>query len=1088
MMQHALYTPVVGYCFRLEGPIRTAISIFFVILWLLTGGAAFAAPLPFSQATPLANGEQRMAVEAAISQHGRYSIATQRTTMALATQLVQAKRYDSALVVLQELLDIEEHLPTSSSIDVASRMKDIAFVLEQLDRREEKVLYLERSLALTKVAKGETHFESAFLLNDLATTYFSLNRFHEALTPSQRAVEVMDRLNDPAKVQDHAQVLYNLGEVLRQLGNASDAIPPYRRALTLREKQLTAGHAAIAHSLNGLALALKESGSALEALPLYERAQQIHTAAFGSDNGNTTQVMINKGEAYQELGLRDEALNLFKQALEIRDRRGPPGDPSIAVALARLGNLYLNQFEDMAAATPLLERGLAILRPYGWKGNALLPRLLDDLAGCYVLLGQSDKSPALIVEEIELLKARWGEDSGAVAEAYSGLSTVQRDMGLRTEALVSAQACRRILEPQPGTNPRALATCQHNEGRLYAEAGDDNKALPLFEQALDSFKNQPSRAHELVRALTSVAGAHRRLGRLEQAQSELLDALAVLAAHDNLGMARWQALHEFSRIYSGMGQPEAAIVWEKEAVNTLQTMRRKVNALDSQWRDSFLKNKLEVYESLADLLIERGRVGEAQQVLQMLKEEELADNVRGSKKDLLEGNIILTGRELRRFQPYYNVREQQRQLQQERKQLLDTRSRSTLSPGEQQRLKQIDDQLLPRTEAAARLTLAAVEQDAVASKDDIAQSDSSSEISATQTRLIGAVNYLASVEPKARAVGIQYVFTPKRLSIIIAAPGVPPLARQLPVERTTVIRLVKEFGLMLKHPQSTPDRLQSKAQELYQLLLTPIQADLKAIKAKTLMLSPTDVLRYVPFAALHDGKRYVVQEYRVTLFNEAGSTTQFSSAPQRWRVAGMGLSQSVDGLPALSAVPHELDAVTASMRGERYLNTPFSHDRLVSSLSSDFNVLHVASHFVFEHGRGDLSRLYLGDKSHLTLDSISRENMRFDKFDLVTLSACNTALGGGVDASGQEVESLGAQIQRQKAQAVMATLWQVADTSTAELMRGFYKLRSQQHLDKAEALRQMQLAMLEGRLRSNNSSDWKAPYYWAPFVLMGNWR
>ena len=100
--------------------------------------------------------------------------------------------------------------------------------------------------------------------------------------------------------------------------------------------------------------------------------------------------------------------------------------------------------------------------------------------------------------------------------------------------------------------------------------------------------------------------------------------------------------------------------------------------------------------------------------------------------------------------------------------------------------------------------------------------------------------------------------------------------------------------------------------------------------------------------------------------------------------------------------------------------------------------------------------------------------------DLLTLSACDTALGGGRDERGREIEGFGVIAQQQGAKAVLATLWPVADQSTASLMADTYRRRQERQLSKIEALRQAQIALqAQGR--------YSHPFYWAPFILMGNW-
>jgi CHAT domain-containing protein len=188
-------------------------------------------------------------------------------------------------------------------------------------------------------------------------------------------------------------------------------------------------------------------------------------------------------------------------------------------------------------------------------------------------------------------------------------------------------------------------------------------------------------------------------------------------------------------------------------------------------------------------------------------------------------------------------------------------------------------------------------------------------------------------------------------------------------------------------------------------------------------------------------------------------------------------------LPAVKTELHSIvktDA-TGMLPGEVYLDEAFSAARLKDVSQRKFQLLHVASHFQFSPGTEVNSFLLLGDGQQLTLGEIRTQNYRFDYVDLLTLSACDTGLGGGRDDQGREIEGFGVLAQQQGAKAVLATLWRVADQSTAALMTEMYKLREEKKLTKIEALRQAQQSLL-------SQPRYSHPFYWAPFILMGNWK
>ena len=244
------------------------------------------------------------------------------------------------------------------------------------------------------------------------------------------------------------------------------------------------------------------------------------------------------------------------------------------------------------------------------------------------------------------------------------------------------------------------------------------------------------------------------------------------------------------------------------------------------------------------------------------------------------------------------------------------------------------------------------------------------------------------------------------------------------------------------------------------------------------MWSLDGVLRYVPLAALYDGRQYLIEQYELSVITLA-STAHFKEHPDKeWRAAGFGVTKGHDDSGPLPAVVSELAAVKDILHGDIMLDDQFTEASMRDELLKRYPVVHIASHFRFLPGDESKSFLLLGDGSHLSLKELRTLPNLFGGVQLLTLSACNTALGDG-----SEVESFGTLAQRQGAKAVVASLWQVADESTSRLMQEFYRIReSAPGMTKLEALREAQLELLHGA-----GTLYVHPYYWAPFFLMGNW-
>lgn len=358
----------------------------------------------------------------------------------------------------------------------------------------------------------------------------------------------------------------------------------------------------------------------------------------------------------------------------------------------------------------------------------------------------------------------------------------------------------------------------------------------------------------------------------------------------------------------------------------------------------------------------------------------------------------------------------------------------------------------------------------------------------------------------------------EKYHVILTTPNVQ-IAREYPIKATDLNRKVQNFREAL---QNKKQNFLPLAKDLYNILIGPIASDLKQANAHTLMWSLDGVLRYVPLAALHDGEQYLVERYRNVVFTQASLSRLKDQPSQKWRALGLGVSKAIGGAAALPAVKEELEGIIRDgsnqkangiLPGTINLNEAFTFDSLRQIWMKLYAVVHIASHFQFNPGSEKDSFLLLGDGGKANLLAIKAFQNIFGGVELLTLSACNTAMGGP-DADGREVEGFAIIAQRGGAKSVIATLWSVTDGSTALLMQEFYRLReAQPGMSKIEALRKAQLTLLYGNMKTSQKSGkrdvilkkdgdvsskrhptlasksvYAHPYYWAPFIMIGNWR
>ncbi|MEO8543525.1 MAG: CHAT domain-containing protein [Burkholderiaceae bacterium] len=325
-----------------------------------------------------------------------------------------------------------------------------------------------------------------------------------------------------------------------------------------------------------------------------------------------------------------------------------------------------------------------------------------------------------------------------------------------------------------------------------------------------------------------------------------------------------------------------------------------------------------------------------------------------------------------------------------------------------------------------------------------------------------------------------------------------------------------------------------RSRELYDWLLRPLEGFIARQHVTSLVVVPDGALRLVAMGALHDGQRFAIENYSVTTVTGLSmtNTTAASGRDPQFLVAGLSepgpvvdklnrtiVNQLLASRPentadassvttgrnlrtvmqrslapvdddaasrslalrkilALPGVRQEVEAISRIAHSTSLLNAPFTVDGFRREAESgSYRVVHIASHGVF--GGSGQSSYVLAYDDLLTLDSLqsllNADEFRKNPIELLSLSACETAEGDERSPLGLSGAAIKA-----RAKSVLGTLWPVDDNAARKTMEGFYSALVVSHLSKAQALRQSQIDLLR-------TGEFAHPFFWAPFVLVGNW-
>ena len=904
---------------------------------------------------------------------------------------------------------------------------------------------------------GDRHGE-AVVVGLIGNCYKKLGDYPRALRLLNEALQKKRELHDRL---EEGKTLSNLGLVYWEKADYPKAIDFFQQALVIGRELANAQLEGSA--LNNLSLAYEDQGDYVRSLEQYQQALQLQRSA--NYEQGISEALGNIGGHYLLLGRYTEAEGYYRQALAVSERLHLK--PTLSLDLGNLAACLLGQGKIQESLSTY-DQAISIAHEAGqakeeadWyrgKASALLHTgKFDEAMRNYKRAGQTYDRAGLKRELTENLGdmgnayLELGNRRGAQRSFQSAASLSQSIGHLRgvvINRLTMAEIARLDGEPlQARKNAQNALT----EARKMQDTAEEGSALLLLSRISDDL-HRPTTALEqagqaanlaqrdglrLLEAEARDASGKTKLelGQVEAALADLQAAREIVVQSQDAGVL-WSIEYHRGQTLEKLGRDEEALSAYRAAVTSIESVRNQI--AEQRFRTGYLQDKQQVYVALVQLLLKMLKPAEAFGYSEQLREYSYQD-LRNSSFSTQMGSAAEARSRLAKLQELV--------------------SEESNRPGEQKRDQalQLFSEELSRAEKDYELSINSADQSGNAPTD------------------VDKVRRALSSD----AALIEYVVAGKQLAMfVVTRSGLQALTE--PASERNLRSKVELFRELLA--DGTQEGWRKPAASLYAALILPLEKRGYLRGINTLIMVPHGVLNYLPFAALPRTARpdspFLIEKYEIREQPTAKFLTTSESGASR------SVKRVVSFAPETGKLKYALPearevAATFGSRGEAVVGRQATKAKFQKN-APDYDIVHVATHGFFNKSNPALSGLQFAadgaDNGRLEVHDILAMRLTAR---LVTLSACDTALGGGDYTeipAGDEFVGLSRAFLEAGSDAVIASLWKVDDRSTAVIMRNFY--RQIESTGGSSALAQAQRAMIR-------RSKYANPHYWAPFVYFG---
>ncbi len=928
--------------------------------------------------------------------------------------------------------------------------------------------------ALTLYRESDDRLGEAVTLGLIGNCHKRFGDFRLALDYLDRALAMKQELGDRL---EEGKSLSHLGLVYWEMGEYPKAIDYLNRSIEVARE--VKNRKLEGSALNNLSLVYDEQGDYRRSLENYKRVLELYDDVdFPRGESDT---LGNIGGVYLLLGQYGKAQDYYERALAISERLDLK--PAISQDLGNLAWCYLG-LGDVEAALRSFDRALHLAQEAG-----LVKEEADWLRGrgsAYLVAGKYDLALEMYAQAL-----RTYETAGLKRELVEALNKLGNVHILLSDVASGEKAFRRAIKlAREIGHPRGVTFNLIALGDLERRRGRYEEAAALFGEALTQAREAEDRAH-VAESLLQLAFASLEQGRLDEAAERARQGLKVSreieaslreaeglyalgeterrrgnlhaaleqfaageAIVDAVGEPEllWRLLYARGQVLESLGRDETAVQALQRAVATIEEVRSRLR--EERFRAGYIEDKYQVYVALVRLQLKLGRMSEAFSSAERLRARRHLDLFNRSPAPVASG-----AKDLAEFGLRQRIRQLQAALEEEYERPRPTQRR--------QAIELLSSELATAERAYQNLL------------DDLRRTEP--EYAAARALTIPSTERVRGSLPPETAL-LEYVVAEDGVVIFVLTPD-KLRAKSIPLRRADLQAKVELLRDLILRAESQAWR--GPAASLTRSLLEPIEQAGWLEGVERLYIVPHGILHYLPFAVLPrlaaDETRFLMEDYVVAYLPSAATLVH--------RAKAGGSASSERNLLALAPecarlryAPEEAKGITEYFPERHFvLVGTRATEGSFKEMAARYDVLHLATHGYFNKINPLLSGLALEPDEHEDgrLEVHEILGLRLDA-DLVSLSACETALGSGYFAeipAGDDFVSLTRAFLSVGSASVLASLWEVDDRSTLELMRDFYEGLGQS--DQAQALAQAQRSMLR------KGGGYRHPYYWAAFVLSG---